>query len=203
MAKRLSISPTRRAILVLALSTLVYWPARDIAAQARKKRGRETADKPEAGRVAQPKPLPIQVQEMREAILAAVRSGQIEELRYAIELNEMRPELGAAKGTDPIAHLRQISGDGNGREFLAILGKLLDMPPATLPVGRDVENNLLYVWPYLAEIAPANLTPSQQVDVLRLVGPDEAKAMRTANKWLWWRLAIGADGTWHAFMKAQ
>src|SRR5262245_43515462 len=32
--------------------------------------------------------LPAPVEEMRESILAAVRSGNIEELRYAFELNE-------------------------------------------------------------------------------------------------------------------
>jgi len=27
--------------------------------------------------------------------------------------------------------------------------------------------------------------------------------MREAKRWQWWRLAIGADGTWHAFHKAE
>ena len=35
-------------------------------------------------------------QDMREAILSAVRSGRIEELRHAWELNELKPDLGVA-----------------------------------------------------------------------------------------------------------
>jgi type II secretory pathway component PulL len=55
------------------------------------------------------------------------------------------------------------------------------------------------VWPYFAELPLATLTPAQQVELDRLVSPAEAKAMRTAGKWGWWRLAIGAAGTWLSF----
>lgn len=203
MAQRFPDSPSRRTLLVLALAGLVYCPAGKTAAQSRKKQPPASSAKSEGSRPPSGKPLPPAVAEMRDAILAAVRTGDIEELRYAIELNELKPELGAPAGGDPIAYLRAVSGDGEGRELLAVLGELLDMPAATLPVGRDIENNLLYVWPHLAEIAPANLTAAQQVELLRLVSPAEAKAMRAANRWLWWRLAIGADGTWHTFVKAR
>jgi hypothetical protein len=27
--------------------------------------------------------------------------------------------------------------------------------------------------------------------------------MREKKKWTWWRLTIGADGTWHSFKKAD
>ena len=40
--------------------------------------------------------LPGPVQDMREAILGAVRSGRIDELRHAWELNELKPDLGVA-----------------------------------------------------------------------------------------------------------
>src|SRR5215468_4686258 len=40
--------------------------------------------------------LPPPVEEMREAILSAVRLGRIEDLRHAWELNELKPDLGAA-----------------------------------------------------------------------------------------------------------
>src|SRR5258705_13690998 len=53
--------------------------------------------------------LPVPVQEMREAILSAVRSGRIEDLRYAYELNELKPELASEPVADPVAFWRQIS----------------------------------------------------------------------------------------------
>ena len=146
--------------------------------------------------------LPGPVRDMREAILSAIRSGRIEELRHAWELNELKPDLGVAPaGGDPIAHWKQISGDGEGREILAALAEVLDAGYVVLPLGRDLENNKIYVWPYFAEVALDRLTPSQEVELLRLVTPAALKDMRTAGKYTHWRLAIGADGTWHSFRR--
>jgi hypothetical protein len=146
--------------------------------------------------------LPGPVQDMREAILSAVRAGRIEELRHAWDLNELKPDLGAvAAGGDPIAHWKRVSGDGEGREILAALGEILDAGYVVLPLGRDLENNRVYVWPYFAEVALDKLTPAQEVELLRLVSPSALKDMRAAGKYTHWRIAIGADGTWHSFRR--
>jgi len=142
--------------------------------------------------------LPDPVKEMREAILAAARSGRIEELRVAYEFNELKPDLGVVPVPDPVAHWRAISGDGEGREVLAALAEILEMGYAVLPLGADLENNRIYVWPYLAEVALDRLTPAQEVDLLRLVPPPAARQMRAAGRYTHWRIAIGADGTWHS-----
>jgi hypothetical protein len=149
------------------------------------------------------KPLPRPVAEMREALLAAAHSGRIEELKVPLDWNELKPEIAATNVDDPIAYWKKISGDGEGREILAVLANILEMRPAELPLGKDLENNIIYVWPYLAEAKLDQLTPAEEVDLLRLVSPQKAKAMRTAKKWTWWRLAIGADGTWHSFRKLE
>jgi len=148
-------------------------------------------------------PLPEPVEEMRQAILAASHSGNIEDLRVPLDWNELKPETAAPAGEDPIAYWKKTSGDGNGREILAVLADILPMRAAELPFGQDLENNIIYVWPYLAEVELDKLTPAQEVDLLRLVGAAEAKAMREKKKWTWWRLTIGADGTWHSFKKAD
>jgi hypothetical protein len=146
--------------------------------------------------------LPGPVQDMREAILSAVRSGRIEELRHAWEPNELKPDLGVAPaGGDPIAQWKRISGDGEGREILAVLGEILEAGYVVLPLGRDLENNKIYVWPYFAEVALDKLTPAQEVEMLRLVAPAQLKEMRSAGKYTHWRIAIGADGTWHSFRR--
>ncbi|HEY7084558.1 MAG TPA: hypothetical protein VH519_07050 [Hyphomicrobiaceae bacterium] len=144
--------------------------------------------------------LPPPVEEMREAILSAVRSGRIEDMRYAWELNELKPDLGVPS-SDPIAHWKQISGDGEGREILAALAQILDAGYVVLPLGGDIENNRLYVWPYFAEMRLDRLTPAQEVELLRLVSPAVLKDMRSARAYTHWRIVIGADGTWHAFRK--
>lgn len=149
------------------------------------------------------KPLPAPVEEMRHAILAATQSGRIEDLIVPLEWNELKPDLAQGPVDDPIAYWKKVSVDGEGREILAVLANILDMPPAERRLGRDVENNAVYVWPYLAEARLDALTPAEEVDLLRLVSPDVAKAMRTKKKWTWWRLAIGADGTWHSFRKEE
>lgn len=140
---------------------------------------------------------------MRAAIMAAVESGDLAELKHAIELNEMKPDLGAAAGIDPLVHLKGLSGDGEGREILAILARLLEGPWASIPGGRDVENNRIYVWPAFAEIPLTSLKPAEEVELFKLVTPVEAKAMREAKRWQWWRLSIGADGVWHTFVREK
>lgn len=145
--------------------------------------------------------LPGPVQDMREAILSAVRSGQIEELRHAWEVNELKPDLGATSVGDPIAYWKQISGDGEGREILAALAEILDAGYVTLPLGPDLENNKVYVWPYFAEVPLDTLSPAQEVELLRLVPPAAVKAMRSAGKYTSWRISIGADGTWHSLRR--
>ncbi|MCC7253407.1 hypothetical protein [Hyphomicrobium sp.] len=138
---------------------------------------------------------------MREQILAAVHAGDVAELKDAIEWNEIPPDFGAAARDDPIAYWKQSSADGEGREVLAVLANLLALPPARLAIGKDPENALVYVWPYLAELPLDGLTPAEEVDLHRIMPAAAAKEAKAAKKWTWWRIAIGADGTWHTFRK--
>jgi hypothetical protein len=145
--------------------------------------------------------LPAAVREMCEAILSAIHSGQIEDLRVAYEMNELKPAIADEAVADPIVYWRQVSGDGEGREILAALAEILDAGYAILPLGPDLENNKIYVWPYFAEIPLDRLSPGQEVELLRLVPPAVAKEMKVKGKYTHWRLAIGADGVWHSFKK--
>lgn len=147
--------------------------------------------------------LPPNVRDMREAILLAVRSGRIEDLQTAIEWNEILPDLGKATGVAAIEAWRKQSSDGEGLEILAVLGNILALGPAKIMGGRDHENAAIYVWPYLAERPLQNLSPAEQVDLLRLMQPDAAKAMRADKTWTWWRLVIAADGNWLSFDKRR
>jgi hypothetical protein len=203
------LTATRRALLVLALSTLVHGcdssPRAD--AQGKKKRNAGAADPPPQRQAAwkisrDAADLPGPVAEVRESILAAVHSGRIEDLKTAFEISGANPDLGAPAGIDLIAHLKSVSGDGEGREILAALGLLLDTGYAIVRAGKDIENNAVYVWPYFAETGLENLRPEQEVELYRLVAPAAAKTMREVKAWSWWRLAIGADGVWHTFTKS-
>lgn len=144
--------------------------------------------------------LPVPVQEMRDVIMAAVLRGDFDELRTAIEWNELPPDFGLEGGVDPIEHWQSTAG-GKGAEILALLGEILEGPPAKLPIGRDIENNAVYVWPYLSEVPPAKLTTAEQVELFRIAGPEQAAKIIASGKWTWYRVAIGADGTWHTFAR--
>jgi hypothetical protein len=147
--------------------------------------------------------LPRAVVELREAMLAAVEAGQIEELRQALDLSEHKPDVGAPPKTDPIAHWKSTSGDTQGRDVLAALSLILDAGYVAVRRGPDIENNQLFVWPYFAEMPLGQLTPRQEVELLRLVPATAAREMRDKGKYTGWRLVIGADGTWHAFRKGE
>lgn len=147
--------------------------------------------------------LPGPVREVREALLAAIQSGQIEELRHVYEINDLKPDLGATSPGDPVAHWKRLSGDGEGREILAALSLILEAGYVVLPLGRDLENNRLYIWPYFAEVPLDKLTPTQEVELLRLAPPAAVREMKSKGKYAHWRLAIGADGSWHSLRKGD
>ena len=147
--------------------------------------------------------LPQHVSDMRDVILSAAHSGNIKELATAFETSGGFPDFGIGGANDPIKALKAASKDGEGREILAALVEVLNLPPVALPLGSDIENNLINVWPYLAERPLDKLTPAEEVDLYRLVSPADAADMRKKKKWTWWRLVIAADGSWLTFARTN
>jgi hypothetical protein len=147
--------------------------------------------------------LPPAVADMRAAILAAIETGDIAELREAMELNELKPEVGGPPGSDPIAHLKSRSADGSGKDILDMLSRLLAGSWTAIPGGRDIENNRVYVWPHFAELPLAALSEQEVAALEALVGAEAAGRMREAGRWSWWRLSIGADGVWHMLSRME
>lgn len=190
-------------LLVLASPWLVHWTVDVPDVMAAEPRAKTAKSKPAASPAPSSDSLPAPVAEMREAILAAVDSGRIEEMRSVLEWNELKPELADIPVGDAIAYWRQLSADGEGGEILTILGEILRQPHAVLPVGRDAENSRLYVWPRFSETPREALTPAEAKDFERLVPLAARDEMARTGRYLWWRLAIGADGTWHTFTKGR
>jgi hypothetical protein len=140
--------------------------------------------------------LPAPVARMRSAILSSAASGDIANLRIPMDMNEIPPMLTAEKVTDPVAFWKKISGDGEGREILAITIELLrtGYVKKTLAAGQE-----MYIWPYFAELPLDKLTPAQEVELLTLVSPARLKEMRAKGKYDHYRIGIGQDGVWHFF----
>jgi hypothetical protein len=144
--------------------------------------------------------LPAEVDRMRRAILDAAASGDIETMRVPVEMNEIPPIIGKAKPADPIAHWRKVSGDGEGREILAIFIQLFRTGFSRTEAGTGDE---MYIWPYFAGMPIDQLTPAQQVELLTLVSADRFKAMKASGKHDYYRVGIGHDGTWHYFVDEE
>ena len=144
-----------------------------------------------------PSSLPPEVERMRRAILGAALSGDIDAMRIPVEMNEIPPMLAETKVADPIAHWKTISGDGEGREILAICIQLF----RTGFVRKDgATPDELYIWPYFAETPIDKLSPAQEVELLTLVSPDRFKAMKASGRYDHYRIGIAHDGTWHFFL---
>lgn len=141
--------------------------------------------------------LPEPVRAMREALIAATRSGDIDNLRPIMEGQDFPPTVSYGEPDDPVAYLRDQSTDPEGKPTLALLRNLLEMPYAILP---SENGNDSYVWPYLAIIDLNALTPEQTVDAYRLVTKEEFDDMGEFGGWFWWRVYIGKDGEWQAFV---
>ena len=145
--------------------------------------------------------LPKPVAEMREAILEAALSGRLDDLRQAIELNELKPVIGDGSAGDPIASLKRLSADGQGQDILAALMRILGASWAAVPLGADIENNRIYVWPRFAATGITALDANDNAALAAIVPPDRHEAMLKSRIYDYWRIAIAADGTWHSFGK--
>jgi hypothetical protein len=141
--------------------------------------------------------LPAPVADMREAILEAVRSGHLEHLRHAVELNEVRPIVGDGNERDVLAAVRAASISGDGRDVLEAIGRILDARWVAVPLGADIENNHIYIWPRLAETSLRSLAPEDETELAAIVPPDARAAMIAKGTYDHWRIGIAADGTWH------
>ncbi len=140
--------------------------------------------------------LPPEVQRMRQAILQAATSGDIEELRGPIEMNEIHPVFGKSYIADPIAYLKSVSADGNGRDMLAVLYNLLTTGYAIVNPGTNEE---MFVWPYHAAIPLGGLSPGQEVEIYRFLSPARFKEMAAEGRYGFYSVGIGRDGVWHYF----
>jgi hypothetical protein len=147
--------------------------------------------------------LPVNVAEMREAILAAALSGDIKELLIPIQWNELPPDFGEKPVKETLSDWQKQSHDGSGREMLALLANILSGPYAVRRQGADVENAKIFIWPAVAELPLDKLTPPLEVALLRIASGDEVKRMKKAGRYDGYGLAIGADGTWHAFKQVR
>ncbi len=141
--------------------------------------------------------LPDAVLRTRTEILNAAKTGIIENLRPVLESNEMPPTLSFSGIDDPIEYLKTVSGDAEGREMLAILTEILEAGWVHVEKGTAQE---MYIWPYFAQYPLHKLSPRQFVELFKIVTAGDYEDMQTYGAYIFYRVGIGPDGTWHYFV---
>jgi hypothetical protein len=142
--------------------------------------------------------LPEPVRRLRDKIVAACKAGDLEALRLLIEPGDEGTtlSLGGVEG-DPIAFLKEQSGDGEGHEILAILEEVLEAGYVHLEPGTDGE---IYVWPYFFALPLDSLSPAQRVELFRLVTAGDYEEMKNYGAYIFYRVGITPEGRWAFFV---
>jgi hypothetical protein len=145
--------------------------------------------------------LPPEVKRMRELLVEAAKSGDIEKLRPLIGLGDEMTQLSLAgfEG-DPIEYLKSLSGDDEGREILAIMEEVLSAGYVHLDAGGAEE---LYVWPYFFAIPLDRLDARQHVELFKIVTAGDYEDMKTFGSYIFYRLGITPDGRWAFFVAGE
>ena len=141
--------------------------------------------------------LPPPVARLRDQLMDIAHSGDISRLKDIIDGNEGMPRFTFGDEADPIAFWKEISGDGEGREVLAIL---LEVLQSGYVVIRDDDDRPLYVWPYFAELPIKGLTPRQEVELYMLVTAQDRQDMEEFGAYNFFRVGIREDGQWQYFV---
>jgi hypothetical protein len=141
--------------------------------------------------------LPKDIKSTLEDIVVAAQSGNIDDMLPVLEQNELPPMLSASAVPDPIAFWKKASADGQGRDVLAAMLNVFSSGFVRKGSGKDV----MFIWPYFAEIDLRTLTPAQEVELYRLMPVGQALAMKQSGKYTYYRAGIGSDGVWHYFLQ--
>jgi len=187
----------RKILVVIALGALVTGAAALVHAQNEAPKSAPDAPAQAPNVLYDFNALPDPVKRMLEQIAAAAQSGEIETMRPVFESNELKPMVAAAYVEDPIAYWKKQSADGTGRDVLAAMLNVMSAGYVRVGKGQDE----MYVWPYFAETDLRRLTPSQDVELYRIVAPSLAVPMKKDGKYSYYRLGISASGVWHYFIQ--
>lgn len=142
--------------------------------------------------------LPEPVRRLHGLIVEACRSGDLAALRPLLGSGETATTLSfGGPVDDPIAFLREVSGDQGGQEILAILLEVLQAGYVHLDAGTPAE---LYVWPYFFALPLDGLTDRQRVELFTLVTAGDYEDMKNFGAYIFYRVGITPEGRWVFFV---
>lgn len=142
--------------------------------------------------------LPEPVRRMRELIMEACLSGDIERLRPLISGGENGTQLSFGQTpADPVEFLLDVSGDDKGHEILAILYEVLAAGYVHVDEGQPGE---MYVWPYFFAVPLKSLDDRQRVELFKLVTAGDYEDMKNYGAYIFYRIGISPEGRWLFFV---
>jgi hypothetical protein len=144
--------------------------------------------------------LPAPVARTRARILEAARSGDVEKLATVMQSGETVPIFTFGDEKSPLIYWRANYPDSGGVEVLAILINILETGFVRIDPGTPQD---MYVWPYFAFTPLKSLTPEQKVALFRIVTGADYKEMNEFGAYIFYRLGIAPDGTWHFFVSGD
>jgi hypothetical protein len=144
--------------------------------------------------------LPVPVARMRERILEAARSGDLEKLVLVMQSNETLPVFSFGNEKDPVAYWKANFPDSDGVEILATLIQILET--GFVHVARGTPQDM-YVWPYFAQTPLKDLSREQKVELFRIVTGSDYKQMTEFGAYSFYRVGIAPDGVWHYFVAGE
>jgi hypothetical protein len=142
--------------------------------------------------------LPAPVARTRERLLAAARSGDLQQL--AGMMTDTLPIFSFTDDKDPIAFWKANYPDSDGVEVLSILTLILESGFVRVDEGTPQE---MYIWPYFMRMSLGALTPQQRVELFRMVTGADYKDMMKLGVYAFYRVGISPDGTWQFFVSGD
>ena len=144
--------------------------------------------------------LPVPVARMRQRILEAARSGDLEKLLLVMQSNETLPVFSFGDEKDPIAFWKSNFPDSDGVEILATLIQILET--SFVHIARKTPQDM-YVWPYFVQMPLRGLSREQKVELFRIVTGADYKEMAEFGAYSFYRVGIAPDGVWHYFVAGE
>jgi hypothetical protein len=144
--------------------------------------------------------LPPAVLRMRDRILAAARTGDLQTLLALMQANGGMPVFSHTQKQDPAAYWKENYPDSEGVEILSILITILETEPVRIDAGTPQE---MYLWPYFARLPLEALTPAQKVELFRVVTGSDYKDMLERGRYVFYQVGIEPDGTWRYFVASE
>ncbi len=142
--------------------------------------------------------LPAAVRATHSTLVNAAKQGEMEALRELIGTGETATSLsiGGLEG-DPIAFLKETSGDDDGYELLAILQEVLEAGFVHVDAGAE---NEMYIWPYFFTWPFEKLTPPMKVELYRILTAGDVQDSTDFGGYIFYRIGIRPDGKWEFFV---